>query len=316
MTLQPNPTKNSIAVIILNWNGKENTVRCIESILSLESGFQDLIIVDNYSSDHSYEFLLEKYPQLILLQTHVNLGFAGGMNFGLRKSIELGYRYAILLNNDTQLLTRGTISAYQTIFDKYPNVGGISATIVNDLSGLQRQREIISDSKGVARWFYRVIAPPYPINSSPIEKDENTGIIFRRVPMLHGVALGIRLGIFKTGSFFNETFFCYEEDRDLLIRIQKSGYSLISLENYRIYHQWSGTSVKNSDFVIYYRTRNLWYMRHKYYSYRYIIFAFLRLAGVSIKNHRFKVFIRGLADAIRGYTGNSFQIKDGTEKST
>jgi len=65
MTLQPNPTKNSIAVIILNWNGKENTVRCIESILSLESGFQDLIIVDNYSSDHSYEFLLEKYPQLI-----------------------------------------------------------------------------------------------------------------------------------------------------------------------------------------------------------------------------------------------------------
>ncbi|MFV7935830.1 glycosyltransferase, partial [Enterococcus faecium] len=61
----------------------------------------DIIIVDNASTDHSGQQLKEKYPSVILLQANKNLGFAGGNNLGLKYSIDNGYRYSFLLNNDT-----------------------------------------------------------------------------------------------------------------------------------------------------------------------------------------------------------------------
>lgn len=297
---------DSIAIVVLNWNGFENTVRCIESIFYYEPEFRNIIIIDNHSDDNSYIKLIHQYPNLKVIQTPINLGFAGGMNAGLILCQQIGYHYTILLNNDTQFIQIGTLSAYIDCFVHNPKVGAVSATIVNDLNGTNRQINFVSDARSLSKWFYRLIAPPYSSVSTDSPSIDNMTFIYREVPMLHGVALGIRLDAFKDGRFFNDEFFCYEEDRELLIRIRRLGYKLINIENVKIYHKWSGSSSKNSAFTTYYKARNLWYMRKVYYSFRYVIFSYFRLLLVSIKNNQFSAYIRGLFDGIKGYTGNSF----------
>lgn len=124
--------------------------------------------------------------------------------------------------------------------------------------------------------------------------------------MIHGVALGFKASVLRKVGKFNRDFFCYEEDRDLLIRIRKAGYQLLTLPEYRIFHHWSSSTEQMSEFKMYYKSRNLWYMRNRYSSKRYVAYAFARLFGVAARNRLISYFVRGLRDALGGIRGNSF----------
>src|SRR3954468_16780957 len=100
-----------LVVVVLNWNGKEDTIRCIESIIDVESFPDHLItVVDNASDDDSVEVLSNRYPGVRILQSYSNLGFAGGMNLGLAHALASGASYVCVLNNDT-VVTPGMFSA-------------------------------------------------------------------------------------------------------------------------------------------------------------------------------------------------------------
>ncbi|MEX0882236.1 MAG: glycosyltransferase family 2 protein, partial [Cyclobacteriaceae bacterium] len=92
----------SVAIVILNWNGWDYTRACLESLLN--SGFppSQVILVDNHSEDGSFEKIKLFFPGILLIRNASNLGFAGGNNVGIRKGLEEGYRYIMLLNNDTE----------------------------------------------------------------------------------------------------------------------------------------------------------------------------------------------------------------------
>lgn len=292
---------NSLAIIILNWNGSEDTTACTSSVLRAGQNPDDIIIVDNGSSDGSISIISKKFPQINnILGLDNNRGFAGGMNFGLRKAVEMGYQYALLLNNDTLIIQPGVIEAYLSALQINDNVAVVSPCIVNNENGTGEQKDLIVDSKGLKQLGYRFLYPPYSGNwNRNIQRTEND-LILEEVLMLHGVAIAVKLKVLQETGYFNEDFFCYEEDRDLMIRVRASGYKLLKIANYWIYHRWSGSAGKNSSFTIYYRTRNLWYMRNRYHSKRYIIFSYIKLFLVSIKNGQIKAFIKGLRDAFQG----------------
>ena len=73
-----------ISIIVLNWNGLEDTVECIESLERLSYPNREIILVDNGSTDGSQEAVRERFPQVILVQNSENLGFAAGMGEGIR----------------------------------------------------------------------------------------------------------------------------------------------------------------------------------------------------------------------------------------
>ena len=99
-----------IAIILVNYNGKEYNEECIKSIF--ESSYKNLevIVVDNDSKDGSPELLREQFGEKInLIMAGKNLGFSGANNIGIRKAIEDGCDYVVLLNNDT-LIDKNLIS--------------------------------------------------------------------------------------------------------------------------------------------------------------------------------------------------------------
>ena len=127
-----------VFIVILNWNGLEDTLACLESLEGLEYSNYEVIVVDNDSADGSEEVLRERYPQHIILQSGANLGFAGGMNVGLRYALAHGASYAWLLNNDT-LVEPDALTQLVRRMQAKPDAGLCGSTLVyhHDRSKIQ-----------------------------------------------------------------------------------------------------------------------------------------------------------------------------------
>src|ERR1017187_5120700 len=87
------------SVVIPNWNGKDSLGDCLDSLLK-QTLKPHIIVVENGSIDGSREFVQEKYPSAELITHDKNLGFAGGVNSGIRRAMEPGDEFVALLNND------------------------------------------------------------------------------------------------------------------------------------------------------------------------------------------------------------------------
>src|SRR5215213_2485085 len=90
-----------VFIIILNWNGWQDTLECLASLNGLAYSSYEIVVVDNGSTDESEIRIREARPDITLLQTGSNLGYAGGNNVGIRYALEQGAEYVWLLNNDT-----------------------------------------------------------------------------------------------------------------------------------------------------------------------------------------------------------------------
>src|SRR6266576_2659348 len=89
----------NIAVIVPNWNGKDRLKACLDSLLA-QTWKHILIVVENGSTDGSLEYLQRHYPGVQLVINEINLGFAGGVNSGLKEALEQGCDSMALFNND------------------------------------------------------------------------------------------------------------------------------------------------------------------------------------------------------------------------
>lgn len=300
--------RNKTAIVILNWNSINDTVSCIQTIFRTQEESFDIIVVDNGSDNDTLRIINEQYPDIVIIENAKNLGFGGGMNVGLRYCYDKGYPTVLLLNNDTLFLQSGIITAYHSVLGKYPQIGALTAKVALDLNGEKLQREPITDTSTLSKILYKTFYPPYKMPVVTKSKQMN-GYSLSFVPNIHGVAIGFRTEILDEIGYLNSDFFCYEEDRDFFIRIRDAGYELAVLNDYWIYHKWSGSTSRMSPFKMYYKSRNLWYMKNRYHSKRYILYAYLRLLGVAFKNHLVSYYLQGLRDGIKGITGDSFIIE-------
>src|ERR1700733_4636948 len=92
-----------VCVVLLNWNNWQDTSRCIASLRRMRTSSYLLLVVDNGSSNNSVNYLRGIYPDLEILETGRNLGFAGGCNVGIRHGLANGADFIWLLNNDTEV---------------------------------------------------------------------------------------------------------------------------------------------------------------------------------------------------------------------
>src|SRR3972149_12101418 len=90
-----------VAIIVLNWNGKNDTLECLASIDKMDYPSIYVILVDNGSQDGSVAAIQRKFPEVMIVETKSNLGFAGGNNMGIRYALRNGAEYVLVLNNDT-----------------------------------------------------------------------------------------------------------------------------------------------------------------------------------------------------------------------
>ncbi len=117
-----------VCIVTLNWRGIEDTLGCLESLRQLAYPNFQVVVVDNGSGDDSVVRIADRYPEVDLVETGANLGFAGGCNVGIRRALERGADYLWLLNSDTWV-DADALTAMVELAERDPALGAVGSVI-------------------------------------------------------------------------------------------------------------------------------------------------------------------------------------------
>lgn len=261
MTKESTP---STAVIIPNWNGKDDLPACLDSLLQ-QSIAATIIVVENGSTDGSLEFLTKNYPNITTLPQKKNLGFAGGVNVGIQHAMRQGFQYIALLNNDA-VVERDWLQQLVNALEKDSKIGIATCKFIHaDKKHL--------DSTGD---LYTTWGLPFPRGrEEPLSNQYDKDVY---VFGASGGASLYRTALFREIGLFDETFFAYYEDVDLSFRAQLAGWKVLYVPQAIAYHQIGATSSRIQGFTTYQTMKNLPMLFWKNVPTRYIPYVLPRLS--------------------------------------
>src|SRR5689334_10557014 len=118
-----------VYVVVLNWNARDETLRCLESLTWVRYPRLKVIVVDNGSNDHSVAAVRSRFPNLEVIANPDNLGYAGGNNIGISRALRQGAEYVLVLNNDAKLAVDAVDEAVATAKSLGPRVGVVGMAI-------------------------------------------------------------------------------------------------------------------------------------------------------------------------------------------
>lgn len=234
-----------VTIIILNWNGHQDTIACVESCLKLTYPAFRILIVDNGSTDGSEEILRQQFSDIELLQTGSNLGFAGGNNVGIHHALTGGADYIWLLNNDT-VVTPEALNELVKMAESSPRAGMVGSKIL-----LHDEPDTI--------WFAGAFWTSDGANIHHRgcgEKDAGQYDESCSVDALTGCSLLVKAELIKNIGLIREDYFLYAEDADWCRAAAEGGYELLYAPASKVWHKVSGSVGNSSSRQWYYYTRN------------------------------------------------------------
>lgn len=276
-------------VVLLNWNGWQDTIACLASLLNSSTEDFNIIVCDNGSSDGSFDQLIQWAQQhlpndyatttrtqielasfrlpikkLLLIDNQSNLGFAGGCNVGVRAAMsDSCCQYIWLLNNDTEVATD---ALQQTIdyMDCSPDIGICGSTLI-----YHHNRQMLQALGGshYTPWLGRSRHLGAFESVDSALQAMNLAVIESKMSYVVGAAMMIRRQVFEQIGLMTEDYFLYYEELDLAVRSRchfRLGYAPLS----KVYHK-EGASIGTdasggSPLSLYYLFRNrlLFTVRH------------------------------------------------------
>jgi GT2 family glycosyltransferase len=257
-------------VIVLNWNGKRYLDDCLGALLSQDvpGGFE-AILVDNASTDGSVAYVRQRWPEVRVVKSTVNLGFAAGNNLGMRVA---SGRHIVLLNTDTKVQP-GWLAALLKAVESDPAIGAVTSKLVfmADPGEIQNAGSLLlSDGSGADRGFH--------------ERDSGQYESAEEVFGACGAAVLYRRGMLDDVGQFDDTFFNYYEDTDLSWRMRLRGWKVVYEPGALVYHVHTGSSGEWSPFFTFHVDRNRLFMILKNAPPRMVLRSFTSFAVLSGKN--------------------------------
>lgn len=237
--------EKKVYIIVLNWNGKEDTLDCLRSLRTTAYGNYQVVLVDNGSEDDSVAAVRKDFPEAEIVETGKNLGFAGGNNVGIEYAMQQGADYVFLINNDTTVH-----SAYLTelvaVAESDDKIGAVGSKIY-----YHSEPERIWFAGGKINWLRN---KGEHIGLDEIDKGQFDEI--REVGYLTGCALLVKREVVEKIGVLEDDYFLYYEDVDYSLRIQNAGYKTIYAPKSMIYHKVSRSTKPGSSSYVYYHVRN------------------------------------------------------------
>jgi len=214
-----------VFIVILNWNGWRDTHACLASLTGLDYPNYRVVVVDNASEDGSEERLRALHPELTLLQSGANLGFAGGNNVGLRYALAGGAEYVWLLNNDT-LVEADALTQLVTKMRREPDLGLCGSTLVYEA---ERDRVQALGGARYNRWLGAVRhLGQHQARTHPIDE----GAVERQLDYLIGASMLASRPFLEQVGLLQEDYFLYFEELDWAARARgrfRLGYAAKSI---------------------------------------------------------------------------------------
>lgn len=218
-----------VAIILLNWNGKKDTLECLASLKSLSYPNYQIIIVDNGSTDDSVSAIHSAHPHIPILETHANLGFAGGNNVGIEWALRHHAEWILLLNNDTTV-DPSLLTALLTTANLPPHPKIIGAKI------LRYQEPTTIDHFG---GFWN---PSRAEFTSPDSGLPNHAYLKpRAADYVCGAAFFFHRSVPETIGLLETRYFLFWEETDYCTRAKQAGFHIWTTPQAIIWHKVSSS---------------------------------------------------------------------------
>lgn len=252
-----------LSIITINYNGLKDTCELIDSIPF--DGNMEVIVVDNASTQDEASIISERYPQVKVIRSHQNLGFAGGNNVGIKAAKG---QYILLINNDTY-------------FKEYNIDALINRLESSDKIGIVCPKLRFAWANHPIQFAGYTPLSPITIRNQAIgfgESDHGQYDTAHPTPYAHGAAMLVKREAMDKVGLMTECYFLYYEELDWSLMFTRAGYEIWYDPACTVYHKESQTTGQNSPLRTYYITRNrlLFVKRNyqginKYLSYIYLI---------------------------------------------
>lgn len=243
----PTTAHPAVHVIVVNWNGVEDTVACIESCEKLTYPNVNVVLVDNGSTDGSQALIRARFPDLTVIANERNLGFAGGSNAGIRYALDRDADYVVLLNNDT-------------VVDPEFATELVSVAQSDESIGLLCSKTYFFDRPDVLWYaggtFHRWLGWSRHRGFNQRDRGQFDGV--EDTQRACGCALMVRSEVCRTIGLLREEYFCYCEDLDWSLRALAAHYRIVYVPASRVWHKVSrSTGGAGSGVSHYYHVRNM-----------------------------------------------------------
>ena len=245
--------KPKVAIIILNWNGKKDTLSCLASVSTIDYPHVMTIVVDNGSTDGSVEAIRSQFPSVALIENGENLGFAEGNNAGIRLALKTDAEFFLLLNNDTAVDPH-LLNAFIHCFVQHPEAGILGAKII-----LYDQRDTLDHWGGM--WNSK--KGQFDLVGLREKENGSKKIAPHSIDYVCGAALIARRVVWETVGFLEPHFFLIWEESDFCFRAKRNGFLTMICPSALIYHKVSASFVgKPHSTYFWWRNRLLWIERN------------------------------------------------------
>lgn len=285
----------NISIITINYNGLKDTCALIESIPFKED--VEVIVVDNASQQDEASIIQNKYPQVKVIRSENNLGFAGGNNLGIK---DAKGNYIFLVNNDT-VFKEFNLQPLIDRLESSPKIGVVCPKIrfawgnnplqftgYTPLSKITVRNQAIGFGKEDKGQY----DTPHP------------------TPYAHGAAMLIKRKAIENVGLMPECFFLYYEELDWSIMFTRAGYEIWYEPACTIYHKESQSTGQNSPLRTYYITRNRLLLVKRNWRGIYKYLAYLYLSCLVVPRDMIKYLIKGRYDlsksVLKGFVDFSF----------
>ena len=273
-----------LSIITINYNGLEDTCALIETIPFNEE--MEVIVVDNASDNQEGETIALRYPQVKIIKSERNLGFAGGNNLGIQSAKG---KYLLLINNDT-IIRDFNIQALIDRMESSPYIGIVCPKIKFAWGNNPIQYT------GYSR-LSRVSVRNHAIGYN--EEDQGQYETAHPTPYAHGAAMLIRRDAIDKVGLMPECYFLYYEELDWSMMFTHVGYQIWYEPTCTIYHKESQATGQNSPLRTYYLTRNRLLLVRRNPQEFYKALAYIYLIGIVAPRDILKHTLTGRIDLLK-----------------
>jgi len=235
-----------LAAVVLNYGTPEDTVESVQALQRSRRPLDDVVVVENNSTDDSEAHLRKHLPDVTVIQTGENLGFSGGNNVGIRFALLRGADQVLLVNSDVTLDPDCTGHMERAL--RHSDERGIAGPSVLARSDPNMVASLgISFSPTTCRMLHLGFGQQFDAGEVPAVRD---------VDGVSGCAMMIKREVLQRIGLLSEEYFFSFEDLDLCLRARKVGFQTICVGPAIAYHEGGRSIGKRSPRRIYFATRN------------------------------------------------------------
>ena len=266
-----------VHIILVNWNGRDVTLACLDALADITYPNARVVVVDNASSDGSIEAIRARHPGVAVLPMTENLRFAGGNNAGIRHALEAGAELIMLLNNDTVVAPDFLEPMVATL------TAGDRTGMVAPKIYYHAEPDRIWFAGGAISFWTGTMSHPGIRERDNRQFDER-----REIDYATGCCVLTSRAVIGKAGILDERFFMYGEDADWSMRVRRCGYRILYEPRARVWHK---VSVSSGGHLSAFKMRHKFISNFRFFAryaawYHWLVFPWMNIlvnAGAAIR---------------------------------